>query len=96
MTATTKKEIKLKTGEILSKGLPVTFRQDSPSICLVQGDRAEPYKIRVTSAFRAPSFSELEEQSNDGICDSVLGEGVESDGWDCHGSSSWLLALDLI
>ena len=97
MKVTTKKEIKLKTGEILPKGLNVTFLgEKSPSLCLVQGNRAEPYKVRITSAFKAPSMESLEEQSNDGICDSILGERVEPDGYDCYGSPSWMLALGLI
>lgn len=96
MNAITQKQVKLKTGDILLKGLPVSFVQDRPDICLVRGDRAEPYKIRISSAFNPPSVQELEEQSNDGVCDSVLGERVEPDGWDEHGSPSWLLALGLI
>ncbi len=96
MKALTKKQIELKSGEILPKGLPVTFCQDSPSICLVQGERIEPYKIRVSSAFHAPSIGKLERQSNDGVCDSILGKRVEPDGWDEHGSPSWLLALGMI
>lgn len=96
MTATTKKEIKLKDGNTLPKGCPVTFIPNEARICLVQGDRTKPYKIRVSSAFRAPSLNSLEEQSNDGVCNSVLGERVEPDGWDCHGSPSWLLALGMI
>lgn len=96
MQATTKKQIKLKSGEILPKGLPVSFIPDNYSLCLVQGERAEPYKVRVTSAFEAPSLEELEEQCNDGVCDSVLGERVEPDGTDEYNSPSWLLVLGMI
>jgi hypothetical protein len=92
----TQKSITLKDGSILPKGLPVSFVKDNPSRCLVQGERAEPYRVRVQSAFRGPSLAELEESVFDSVCPSVAGEQVEPDGWDCHGSPSWLLALGLI
>jgi len=56
----------------------------------------KPYRVRVSSAFRAPSVSTLEKWSNDGVCKSVLGKRVEPDGEDENGSPSWLLALGLI
>lgn len=102
MKATTKKEIKTKSGEVLPKGSPVTFRgldegnSFNSSLCLVQGLRAEPYKVRITSAFKSPSMNKLEEWANDGVCESILGERVEPDGCDEYGSPSWLLALGLI
>ena len=96
MTIKTEKSIKLKTGEILPAGLPVSFDSKNHSICLVMGERLEPYKVRITSAFHAPSLEELEEAVSDGVCDSVAGERVEPDGTDEHGSPSWLLALGMI
>ncbi len=92
----TEKVIKLKAGGELPKGLPVTFEEGKDSTCLVHGDRAEPYRVRITSAFRAPSMEELEEWVNDCVCDSVLGERIEPDGHDEHGAPSWLLALGMI
>lgn len=92
----TQKEIKLKDGGILPKGLPVTFNEEKPWICLVQAERPEPYRIRVKSAFKMPSIRSLEEAAMDGVCDSIAGEQVEPDGWDSHGSPSWLLALGMI
>jgi len=62
MNPKTEKSFKLKTGEIVPAGLPVTFIPDNPTRCLVQGARPEPYRVRVTSAFHAPSFEEIEEQ----------------------------------
>lgn len=97
----TKLEIRVK-GEVegqvkvLPVGLPVTFLKDNPSRCLVHGDRAEPYRVRVTSAFKSPSLNKLEKASDDGICPSVGGKRVEPDGWDENGSPSWLLALGMI
>lgn len=97
MNAKTEKAIKVKSGEILPKGSRVSFVGESaPHVCLVTGQRPEPYRVRITSAFRAPSIEALEEQSNDGVCDSILGERVEPDGYDEHGSPSWLLALQMI
>lgn len=97
MKAKTEKSVTTKSGEVLPKGSPVSFvGEDAPHVCLVQGVRLEPYRVRITSVFQSPSLEELEEQSNDGVCDSILGERVEPDGYDEHGSPSWLLALQLI
>lgn len=92
----TEKAIKLKTGETLPKGLPVSFQKDCPSACLVHGERDHPFRVRVTSAFRAPSLDSLQEAVCDGVCESVAGHSVEPDGWDHEGSPSWLLALGMI
>lgn len=97
MNAKTEKEIKTKSGEILPKGSPVSFiGEDAPNLCLVKGNRLEPYRVRITSAFHAPSMEELEEYASDSVCQSILGENVEPDGYDEHGSPSWLLALQMI
>lgn len=93
---TTEKPIKLKTGETLPKGLPVHFKKPDATRCYVQGERPEPYRVRTTSAFRAPSIEELEEEYSDSVVQSVAGHRVEPDGWDSHGSPSWLLALGMI
>lgn len=47
----TQKPIKLKTGETLPAGLPVSFIPDEPFLCLVQGPREQPYKVRMRAAF---------------------------------------------
>jgi hypothetical protein len=93
---TTKKEIRLKTGETLPKGLPVSFDQNCPHVCMVTDANGMPHRVRVSSAFKCPSLNRLEKASMNGICPSVAGERVEPDGWDCHGSPSWLLALGMI
>lgn len=91
----TQKEIKLKIGITLPKGLNVEFKPDSPSRCFVfhEGNK---YQVRISSAFKAPSMGKLEKMSDDGICCSIAGNNVEPDGWDSEGSPSWLLALGLI
>lgn len=97
----TKLEVKVKDGNggvrILPVGLPVTFDKANPSRCLISHEsRVEPYRVRVTSAFREPSISTLEKWNDDGVCKSIGGERVEPDGWDSKGSPSWMLAIGII
>lgn len=97
----TKLEIRVKDGNggirILPAGLPVSFDKANPSRCLVSHEsRAEPYRVRVTSAFRAPSMAKLELWNYDGVCKSIGGERVEPDGWDSNNTPSWMLAMGVI
>jgi hypothetical protein len=92
----TQKDIPTKHGFTLPKGLPVTFKTEMPSRCFIKGERDEPFRVRVTSAFRAPSLKTIEKWNNEGFCKSIAGERVEPDGWDSRGTPSWLLALSLI
>lgn len=93
---TTEKSIKLKNGQTLPAGLPVTFDQKKPHVALVHGDRPEPYRVQPAAAFTKPTIEELEEMVCDGQCLSVAGNTTEPDGW-CHeGSPSWLMALGMI
>ena len=98
----TKLEIRVKDGNggvrVLPAGLPVTFPEGKHSLCLVAHDSRpeKPYCVRVTSAFKAPSISTMEKWLDDGSAKSILGERVEPDGVDCHGSPSWMLALGII
>ena len=87
----TQRQIKLKDGGTLDKGLPVQFDKTAPWVCTVAGRR-----VRVSSAFARPDQEELEEMANDGICVSVAGHQVEPDGWDYENTPSWLLALGMI
>lgn len=43
-----------------------------------------------------PDLDQLSEWVHDGVCDSILGERVEPDGIDEHGSPSWLLAMGML
>jgi len=92
----TQKVIHLKDGSVLPLGLPVSFNKCQPSRCFVKGNRAEPYQVRVTSAFNKPSETKLAKWAGDSICQSISGERVELDGWDRHYSPSWMLALGLV
>jgi hypothetical protein len=58
MRAKTQKEIALKDGSTLPKGLPVSFIEGKDSRCLVHSpNHSEPLQVRITSAFKAPSMS---------------------------------------
>ncbi len=100
----TLKEIKLKDGTIIPTGTKcrVTFNGNGSNLVRVYPDGFRDFQTRAShltvwfSAFKTPSLSELEEWSNDGICESMLGNRVEPDGWDSEGSPSWLLALGMI
>ena len=99
----TKLEVRVKDSKnpgqviILPAGLPCSFTESGNRVLIPHESRPEqPYNVRVSSAFREPSLKKLENWSNDGVCQSVLGERVEPDGWDSYGSPSWLLALGMI
>jgi hypothetical protein len=52
---------------------------------------------KVHHFFTPPAIAELAgEEFHSGACQSVLGETVEPDGIDEHGSPSWLMALALV
>jgi hypothetical protein len=93
----TQKDIPLKDGSTLPKGLPVSFLSDSDSRCLVHSPaHSEPLRVRITSAFKAPSMASLERWSYDSICKTPTGKRVEPDGHGSDGSPSWLLVFGLI
>ena len=93
----TKKQINLKDGTTLPKGLPVTFIPGKDSRCLVHSpEHSEPLQVRITSAFPAPSMISLERWSDDGVCKTPTGKRVEPDGYGPDGSPSWLLAFGMI
>ena len=86
---------------VLPEGSTITkiFRSEKSGnyLCEIPHEsRPEPYRVRVQSAFRAPTFATMEKWVNDGVARSVLGKRVEPDGHDENGSPSWLLVLGLI
>lgn len=91
----TQKEIRVKDGNVLPVGLPVTFLPHSSIACLVHGETRD-YRVRIVSAFRAPDLEELQEAVDDGVCPSICGDSVEPDGYGSEGDPSWMLALGLI
>lgn len=94
-TMKTQKAVRMKDGSVAEKGSPVRFCEEQPSWCIVTANGRE-YRVRVTSAFRAPSIDELMEQEADGVVESIAGNMTEPDGWCADGSPSWLLALGVI
>lgn len=94
---TTKKEITLKDGSTLPKGLRVTFMEDKPTRCLVHSPKhSAPLQVRILSAFPAPSYSTLEKWGNEGGCKTPSGKWTEQDGFGDDGSPSWMIALGMI
>lgn len=102
----TKKEIKLKSGEIIPLGAPVTVKFDelTPHLALVTTPSiGREIKLRATNCFqyfkgfaKPPGMTAMMRQMDDGICRSICGEKVEPDGYDQHGSPSWALAMGII
>jgi len=93
----TQKDILLKDGSTLAKGLPVSFIAGKDGRCLVHSPaHPEPLQVRITSAFKAPSMATLEKWSYDSVCKTPTGKRVEPDGHGSDGSPSWLLVFGLI
>jgi hypothetical protein len=90
----TNKPLNLKTGEVLPIGQEVAEWnvKGMATLCKL----ASGHLVRVRSAFKSPSEASLRRWDDEGFCMSVMGERVEPDGMDCHGSPSWMLALGLI
>ena len=89
------KDINLKSGFILQKGLVVTVHPLNDSLCEVfVGDQV--YKLRYQSVFKTPSIKTLEHQEWDGVCKTPAGKKVEPDGYDPDGFPSWLRILGVI
>ncbi|MEI8136400.1 MAG: hypothetical protein WCH21_03640 [Bacteroidota bacterium] len=86
-----KKAIKLKDGSTLPAGSPVVFDSESTTICYVAGKR-----VRITSAFVAPSIAKMEQWNSEGGCKTPAGEWTEPDGYGESGAPSWLMVLGLI
>jgi hypothetical protein len=94
---TTQKEIKLKDGSTLAKGLPVSFIEGKDSRCLVHSpNHSAPLQVRVSSAFKAPSMTTLERWGEKGGSKTPTGKWTEMDGHGSDGSPSWMLALGFI
>lgn len=91
------KPIPLKSGETIEPGASVRWVNGKALI----SHNGEEKKIGALTAAKAlgidiPDDDMLGEWVVDSVCESVLGETVEPDGIDCHGSPSWLMAFGLI
>lgn len=105
MTKNTRRDIKLKTGEVIAKGTPLTLAVGNDRVLLATDEqRQTTYRLSLQGAHRnfgspftsIPSVDDLEDWGNDGVCESVTGERVEPDGHDENGFPSWMLVLGLI
>jgi hypothetical protein len=93
----THKSIPLKDGTEIPAGTEVRWMRE---IAILTVGKRE-VKIPAATAAKAmgiafPTIEQLEYWVSDGSCESILGENVEPDGIDEHGSPSWLLAFGLI
>jgi hypothetical protein len=96
-TIHTAKDLSLKDGTIIPKGTVLDWKGPGKMETVGLFDyRGRELKMRYRSVIQTPSMDELEEWSNDGICESVFGERVEPDGHDEDGAPSWLLAMGMI
>jgi hypothetical protein len=82
-------------------GAIVTWKDGNATITWTADGESQTRRISATTAARglgleAPSLEQLQEWVSDGIAESILGERVEPDGVDEHGSPSWISALGLI
>lgn len=98
MKKTLFKDIKLRSGVILQKGLkvdvePITGHND---ICRITTNN-ESYRLFYTSVFKAPSIRTMNNWVMDiGNVTTPAGKITDPDGYDSEGYPSWLLVLGLI
>lgn len=104
-TYKTKKEIKLKTGEVIPVGSDVTLKEvikDGKLVLLDVPILNRELKIRVISFVdkilgkKSPSHNQLERWNDDGYCMTPTGFKVEPDGTGPDGIPSWMRVLELI
>lgn len=92
---TTKRAIKMKSGETVLAGAKVS-PSETHTLALVHGAE-RTYRVKYQNlGLKVPSENTLMRWSDDGIAKSVNGKKTEPDGIDADGFPSWLLALGLI
>ena len=93
--------MKWSDGIVFPKGGECSILFNQTNVCEITY-RQMTKKLHVTklnkffNQFEPINMEELQEAVNDGVCQSICGETVEPDGYDEHGSPSWLLAMGLI
>lgn len=98
-TLLTTHPITLRASGEIPPGTPIHWRNGHGVITLP--GQPEGIRVRATAAARAlgipePDDDTIDRWCTDSIVESVMGEPIEPDGIDHHGSPSWLLALGLI
>ena len=97
MNEITKNRMKMRDGSVLPVGCEVTW---SGGVATVRSGNSV-HRVSALGAAKAlgitiPDYEDLEHWVCDSVCESVLGETVEPDGIDEHGSPSWLLAMGMV
>lgn len=104
----TLRDITLKSGIVIAKDTEVTIKWLAPEVsrgvlCEVVTKDGQTFKTmvgtlhtKVSGCKKPPTLNTLRKWVFDGVAKSVLGKTVEPDGYDEHGSPSWLLALGFI
>jgi hypothetical protein len=105
MKAKTIRQIELKRGEVVSVVIPEGTELDltfTESVIKTEFNE-RPIRLSYRNAHQnfsdfteAPSIEQLQEWSNDGTCETPLGNTTEPDGYDEHGCPSWMLIMGLI
>jgi len=103
MQRTLKKDLKLKSGETISKGTLVNI-SFSDYLVVLETESGRTIRIKASGAYRylrgfdkPPTMPELERMLNDAICETVTGETqIEPDGYGLDGSPAWPIALGII
>lgn len=101
LSAVLKRDLVSKKGHKISIGTICVLEFGSQRVTVHGNDGlvriAYKYAPKYFSEFEGqPSMNCLERWSNDGICETPLGNIVELDGTDEYGCPSWLLALAMI
>ena len=103
-TLTTKREIKLKSGEIIPAGESGRVEFDTVSRSLFSfhsPSLGRPVKLGFSAftrvfGLKAPGMKTLERWVDEGVAKTVFGARTEPDGTGPDGEPSWLLVLGII
>lgn len=85
----------------LPTGAVITWSAGKATATWAKDGEAQTTRISALSAAKAleieaPDEEQIKAWVHDSVCESILGERVEPDGVDEHGSPSWLLAMGLL
>jgi len=95
-----KKGVEIKKGDtVVVKWLPENYNKSYIYKANTDERIAVPTQalhICVSGVRKAPSMSQLEKQSDNGIVTTVAGKKAEPDGTDSYGSPAWTLVLGVV
>ncbi len=90
------KDVKLKDGTTLQKGVTVTVSPAPTCLLDVVTPEGRNLKLKYTSIFKPPTLKQLEKWDWEGYCMTPAGKKVEPDGIDSEGYPSWMRILGII